>query len=97
MGWAVTTKKGEIVMSIEQEHKKLTNIAARLAACLWDFHGTCPECGNYRTQHMPGCAQIYERDFKGPHDTEAVFVKAFGIMTPNVEVSRNQQRPQHDE
>lgn len=73
----------EMTMTIEQEHKRLTNIAARLAACLWDFHSTCPECGNDRAEHMPNCTQTYEREFHGPQDTEAVFVKAFGIMTPN--------------
>jgi hypothetical protein len=71
-------------MTIEQEHNRLINIAARIAACLWDYHSTCPECGNNRARHMPGCAQTYEREFHGPQDTEAAFEKAFRIKTPNV-------------
>lgn len=66
-------------MSTEQENKKLKNIGARLAGCLWNYHGICPECGNNKTSHMPSCKQTYEKDFSSPSDAHAVFIKAFDL------------------
>lgn len=57
---------------------KLVSIGARLAACMWDYQETCPECGNRKASHMAGCKRTYE-EFTGPRDAERVFAKAFGI------------------
>lgn len=63
---------------------EIFNMAARFAACLWDFHETCPECGNNKKQHLPACDQTYTKEFKGPQDTTRVFSLAFGIKPDNV-------------
>jgi hypothetical protein len=57
--------------------KKLENIGANLAGCLWDFYEVCPECGNKKGAHMPSCSQVYEKEFKTPADCQRVFDKAF--------------------
>jgi hypothetical protein len=64
------------------ENKKLINIGARLAACLWDYCDICPECGNGKANHLPGCKKTYETEFNGPQDFESAFVKAFDIQEP---------------
>lgn len=66
-----------LVEILFEQQKVTKNLAARLAACLFDFHDTCPECGNDRSRHTHGCAQTYEREFKGYRDTESVFMRAF--------------------
>lgn len=73
-------------MSGEYENRALFNLAARFAACLWDFHGTCPECGNNEKQHLPACRQTYSKEFGGPQDTERVFTLAFGFKPHNAKV-----------
>ena len=55
----------------------LTNIGLRLAGCLWDYKDTCPECGNDKANHMPGCKQTYAREFKDYTDSEKAFRAAF--------------------
>lgn len=64
---------------VSEREKKLLNIGARLAGCLWDYHNICPECGNTRQQHMPGCKKTYEREFRSPADCEKVFANAFNF------------------
>lgn len=66
-------------MGMTQEHARLKNIGARLAGCLWDYHNVCPECGNHKGDHLPGCKQTYEAEYKTPADFQKVFDKAFDI------------------
>ena len=70
-------KLKERSMAISQDYEKVRNFAANLSAALWDYGGFCPECGNRRENHLPGCAKIYEKKFKGPQDTYSVFDEAF--------------------
>lgn len=70
------------------ENKKLRNIGARLAGCLWGCHGVCPECGNRKGDHMPSCRQVYEAEYKTFADFQTVFDKAFNLSdtgSPNKE------------
>lgn len=61
--------------ALAAENERLKNQAARFAATLWDYHKTCPECGNVEG-HLPWCAKTYEREFGGPAD----YMKAFEVM-----------------
>ena len=61
------------------ENAKLRNIGARLASCLWDVYGLCPECGNDRSGHMLSCGQVYQKEWKTPADFQKVFNKAFDL------------------
>lgn len=66
-------------MGNQEKIDKLRNIGARLAGCLWDYHNVCPECGNRKGDHMSGCKEVYETDYKSYDDFQRVFDKAFGF------------------
>lgn len=60
-------------MTKEERYK---NLAYRFAAVLWDFHDTCPQCGNNKEGHFESCKRTYEK-LTSPLKSEEVFDEAF--------------------
>lgn len=63
--------------ALSAEVDKARNIAARFGGCLWGNYGVCPECGNPKENHMPGCEKRYEANFSKPADYRRAFDAAF--------------------
>ena len=77
----VESEVRQVINGIEESRDEYRNLAARLAAALWDCHDSCPECGNHRINgHLGNCNQIYEKKFKHPDDYMRVFDEAFGLI-----------------
>lgn len=70
--WNTRAELSDLKMA---ENERLKNQAARFAAALWDYHKTCPECGNIGS-HLPGCSGVYVREFSSAAD----YMKAFDAM-----------------